>query len=133
MPTRGGLQRRLFEHVLRQRVKRRLVYLIQGDKMQEKKQAGRAPRRERGKTEQPQILREPGKMGGLPNIDGLRVRVSDVVRYTRQDGDARIALPFLSEAQVRVALEYYEANKEEIDQEMAEDEVLAEQWRPAST
>jgi uncharacterized protein (DUF433 family) len=114
-----------------------VVYLISGEKMQEKKQARRSSRRRTGRAEGPQIVRVPGMFGGSPVVDGMRVRVLDVVRFTRMEGDARIALPFLTKEQIRTALDYYEEHKEEIDAEDAEEKALAQQlarqWRPDST
>jgi uncharacterized protein (DUF433 family) len=101
--------------------------------MQEKKRATGTPARRRPGRKKPEVVRVPGMFGGSPVVDGMRVRVLDVVRFTRMEGDARIALPFLTEEQVRTALEYYQAHKEEIDAEDEEEKALAERWRPGST
>lgn len=79
------------------------------------------------------ITRTAGRMGGAPTIDGLRVRVSDVVRASRLHGDARIAMPFLTTDQIEAALGYYSAHRAEIEAEIAEEDQAAEECRPDST
>lgn len=74
------------------------------------------------------ITRRARVCGGSPTIAGTRVRVSDVVRYWRLHGDrVRIqkALPHLDENQIRAALDYYDAHKDEIEGEIKEEEVPA--------
>lgn len=84
-------------------------------------------------TNTPRITRVPGMMGGHPIVDGMRVRVSDIVREHHSTGDARIAMPFLTVDQILTALAYYYANQLQIDAEIAEEDAAAEQCRPDST
>ncbi|MDO8616132.1 MAG: DUF433 domain-containing protein [Dehalococcoidia bacterium] len=78
------------------------------------------------------ITRVPGRMGGSPIVDGLRVRVSDVVRQQRLLGDARLAFPFLTPIQVAAALTYYGSHRSEVEAEIAEEEALAAKCQPDS-
>jgi uncharacterized protein (DUF433 family) len=64
------------------------------------------------------IVKTPGVCGGDPRIDGTRITVENVVAHLEGVG-GQISLllgdfPQLSEDQVRAALSYAEANREEI-------------------
>jgi uncharacterized protein (DUF433 family) len=75
------------------------------------------------------ISRKPRICGGSPTIDGTRIRVSDIVRYSRlYPGDPeRIqkAMPHLDLTQINAAISYYADNRPEIDREIAEEDALA--------
>lgn len=86
----------------------------------------------------PLISRTPGVVGGSPAIDGTRIRVADVVGYTRIAGEqGREALeyiltnfPHLRAEQVAAALRYYDENRDEIDEYIAEEEEITREWIP---
>jgi uncharacterized protein (DUF433 family) len=66
------------------------------------------------------IVRDPRRCGGDPTLAGTRIAVHDVVSYARLCGGdlERVraeALPDLSLAQLRAAMEWYSHNQEEID------------------
>ena len=86
----------------------------------------------RKRAERPAIVRKPGVMGGSPTIAGHRIRVADIVGQLRLSGDVEgvhKAYPHLTMAQIRVALDFYEKNKDEIDEYMREEEALASEFR----
>lgn len=86
----------------------------------------------RKRAERPAIVRKPGLRGGAPTIAGTGIRVSDIVAYWRMYGDVRRirdALPHLTLAQIRTALKFYDANKNEIDTYINEEEALASAHR----
>lgn len=71
------------------------------------------------------VVREPRILGGEPTIKGTRVPVRSIVLAHRRYGDAervRQAYPMLDRAAVEEALAFYTANREEIDQHIAENE-----------
>jgi uncharacterized protein (DUF433 family) len=71
------------------------------------------------------IVRDPRVQGGEPTVRGTRVTVRAIVlAHVRYRGDLkRIARAFtLDEPAVTAALAFYEANKLEIDQIIAENE-----------
>jgi uncharacterized protein (DUF433 family) len=76
----------------------------------------------------PHSVRDPTIVGGEPVIDGTRVPVRSIVIVYQLYGDkARVlkAFPHASPADVEEALAYYEANREEIDRDIAENEAIA--------
>lgn len=86
----------------------------------------------RKRAERPAIVRKPGVMGGSPTIAGHRIRVADIIGQLRLYGDVagvHKAYPHLSMAQIKVALDFYEKNKDEIDEYMREEEALASEFR----
>lgn len=67
----------------------------------------------------------PGTCGGKPRIAGHRIRVQDIVIWTEQvrSADEIVAdFPQLSLADVYAALAYYHDHREQIDQDIREDE-----------
>lgn len=63
------------------------------------------------------IVSTPDTLGGVPRIDGHRIGVQHLSRFA-DDGDVDAALsayPWLSEAQVKAAFEYYEDHPEEME------------------
>jgi len=86
----------------------------------------------RKRAERPAIVRKPGVMGGSPTIAGHRIRVADIVGQFRLCGNVEgvhEAYPHLTMAQINVALDFYEKNKDEVDQYMREEEALASEFR----
>jgi uncharacterized protein (DUF433 family) len=70
---------------------------------------------------QAEVVRDPERCGGAPTLAGTRTGVHDVVSYAHLYGGdlERVrdeALPHLSLAQVRAAMEFYANHTEEIDQ-----------------
>lgn len=67
----------------------------------------------------------PGVCGGKPRIAGHRIRVQDVVLWT-EDGQSAdeivTGFPQLSLADVYAALAYYHDHREQIDNDIREDE-----------
>jgi uncharacterized protein (DUF433 family) len=75
------------------------------------------------------IVKTPGIVGGRPRIDGTRMPVQQVAilwqrGQTAEDIVDRI-YPGLSLAQVHAALAYYFANREDIDQNIIEDDAFS--------
>jgi len=67
----------------------------------------------------------PGTCGGKPRIAGHRIRVQDIVIWTEQgrSADEIVAdFPQLSLADVYAALAYYHDHREQIDQDIREDD-----------
>jgi len=67
----------------------------------------------------------PGTCGGKPRIAGHRIRVQDIVIWTEQGRsvDEIVAdFPQLSLGDVYAALTYYHDHREQIDQDIREDE-----------
>lgn len=86
--------------------------------------------RTRSRSPHSLIVKRARVCGGSPTIEGTRIRVSDVVRYRTLKGElggVRAALPHLSEAQVKAALDYYRTHQKEIDREINEE--AAQAWR----
>lgn len=74
------------------------------------------------------ISSTPDVCGGSPVIAGTRVRVADIVRYSRLHEDPpRIlkALPHITTRQLEAAMAYYRAHRREIEAEIKEDETAA--------
>src|SRR5687768_402750 len=87
-----------------------------------------------------QIVRNPAICGGDPTIAGTRIAVHDVVRHAHVYGGdlqrvSEEALPYLSIAQIRAVMAWYDAHREEIDAilelERAAYERIRSQSRPA--
>jgi len=73
------------------------------------------------------ITKTAGICGGSPAIAGTRVRVAVVVGYSRiYDNASRIreALPHLTIDQIEAALVYYAKHRDEIEEEIKQDEAL---------
>ena len=71
----------------------------------------------------------PGTCAGKPRIAGHRIRVQDIVLWTEEgrSADEIVAnFPQLSLADVYAALTYYHDNREQIDQDIREDEEFFE-------
>ena len=78
--------------------------------------------------EKQHVERTPGVCGGRPRIAGHRIRVQDIVIWTEQgqSPDEIVSdFPQLSLADVYAALAYYHDHREEIDQEIREDQEFA--------
>lgn len=75
------------------------------------------------------IVRRPNIMGGSPTIAGTRVRVADIVSLQQVRGKSittiRRALPHLTTAQVKMALEYYRKHRTEIGDEIRAEKALS--------
>jgi uncharacterized protein (DUF433 family) len=68
-----------------------------------------------------EVVRDSERCGGAPTLAGTRTGVHDVISYARLYGGdlERVreeALPHLSMAQVRAAMEFYATHTDEIDQ-----------------
>jgi uncharacterized protein (DUF433 family) len=79
------------------------------------------------------ISRTPGVCGGKTCIAGHRVRVLDVVVWHEHQGmtpdEIVTHIPTISLADVHAALSYYFDHIDEIQQEMQEERVFAEELR----
>lgn len=79
------------------------------------------------------IVATPGTLGGKPRIAGRRIGVDHIAHWHHREGwdIAYIMEQFdLTEAEVRAALNYYAAHREEIDARTRADEArLAEYVR----
>ncbi len=75
------------------------------------------------------IVRRPNIMGGSPTIAGTRVRVADIISLQQVRGKSittiRRALPHLTTAQVKMALEYYRKHRTEIGNEIRAERALS--------
>ena len=75
----------------------------------------------------------PGVCGGKPRIAGHRIRVQDIAMWHERLGyspDEIVSLyPQISLGDVYAALAYYHDHREEIQQDIAEGEALAEKLR----
>jgi len=74
----------------------------------------------------------PGVCGGRARIAGHRIRVQDIVLWTEcgQSPDQIVAdFPQLSLADVYAALAYYHDHREEIDQQVREDDEFVAQLK----
>lgn len=77
----------------------------------------------------------PGVCGGRPRIAGHRIRVQDIVIWTEQgqSPDQIVAdFPQLSLADVYAALAFYHDHREEIDQQIRDDDEFVARMRAAS-
>jgi len=76
------------------------------------------------------IEQTPGTCGGKPRIAGTRIKVSLVAilsERNRMTPDEIVeAYPHLSLAQVHAALAYYWEHRDEIEQEIREDQALVQ-------
>lgn len=78
------------------------------------------------------IVRKPRICGGLPHINGTRIRVMDVVAlHERGLSPAEIldSLEHLTLAQVHSALAYYYDHEDEIEREFEQARRFAEKFR----
>ena len=76
------------------------------------------------------IVQTPEVCGGRPRIAGTGVTVRRIVGWYKlglNPEEIVQEMPHLTLAQVYAALAYYHANREEIEQDMAEEEAEAEQ------
>jgi uncharacterized protein (DUF433 family) len=76
-------------------------------------------------TSVPGIWKKPGLCGGDACVRGHRIPVWALVNYRRLGAAAAAILeayPTLTSADLQAAWQYYEANKEEIDQAITENE-----------
>ena len=76
------------------------------------------------------IVRTPKIRGGRPHIAGTGVTVQRIMGWYKLGLTAEeiaAEIPHLTLAQVHAALAYYHANQEEIEQDIAEEEAVAEQ------
>jgi uncharacterized protein (DUF433 family) len=76
------------------------------------------------------IVRSPEIRGGRPRIAGTGITVSRIVGWYKlglSPEEIASQIPPLTLAQVYAALTYYHANREEIEQDLAEENTLAEQ------
>ena len=85
-------------------------------------------------TEYAHIVATPGVAGGEPRIDGHRIRVRDVVAARDVGGFtpeeiAGTVYPTLSLAEVYAALAYFEDHRAKIEQAIADEEKILEQFR----
>lgn len=78
------------------------------------------------------IETSPGTCAGKPRIAGHRIRVQDVVLWTEdgQSADEIVAnFPQLSLADVYAALAYYHDHREQIDNDIRDDEEFFQRVR----
>ncbi len=78
----------------------------------------------------------PGVCGGRARIAGHRIRVQDVVVLTAEQGESPEQIvadfPQLSLADVHAALSYYYDHRNEIDQQIREDDELVARMKAQS-
>lgn len=75
------------------------------------------------------IVQTPEVRGRRPRIAGTGVTVRRIVGWYKLGLTAEeivVEIPHLTLAQVHAALAYYHANREEIEQDIAEEEAVAE-------
>jgi uncharacterized protein (DUF433 family) len=73
------------------------------------------------------IVRTPNIRGGRPRIAGTRITVVNIVRWYKMGLTPEEVVadrPHIPLAGVYAALAYYHANREEIEQEIAEEDAL---------
>lgn len=73
----------------------------------------------------PRIVRDPVIVGGEPTVQGTRVPVRSIVVLYQLYGDTerlQRAFPRLDEGEIREALDFYRAHREEVDTLIAENE-----------
>ena len=76
----------------------------------------------------------PGTCGGKPRVAGHRIRVQDIVLWTEEgrSADEIVAdFPQLSLAEVYAALSYYHDHREQVDQDIREDNEFFERMTPS--
>jgi uncharacterized protein (DUF433 family) len=75
----------------------------------------------------------PGVCGGKPRIAGVRIRVQDIVAWYEYQGMSPDEIisgnPQITLADVHAALAYYHAHRDEIQQQMREDEEFVDSLR----
>jgi uncharacterized protein (DUF433 family) len=77
------------------------------------------------------IDQHPGVRGGRPKIAGTGLTVRRIVGWYKMGmtpEEIAIEYPHLTFAQVHAALAYYHANREEIEADIAQEEVAAAHW-----
>ena len=77
------------------------------------------------------IDREPEIRGGRPKIAGTGLTVRRIAGWYKMGmlpEEIALEYPLLSLAQVHAALTYYHANREEIESDIAQEEVAAAHW-----
>ena len=83
------------------------------------------------------IVKTSGVCGGKPRIAGHRIRVQDIVVWHERQGwspDEIVShYPQLSLSKVHAALAYYHNHREEIRQEMMDDEAFVEEFKKKHT
>ena len=83
-------------------------------------------------TEYKYIVRTPGVCGGRPRIDGHRIRVQDISTLHEHQGKSADEIcsiyPSLTLAQVHAALAYYYDHRIEIEKEIEDGVLFAEQF-----
>ena len=80
------------------------------------------------------IERDPAIRGGRPKIAGTGLTVRRIVGWYKMGmAPEEIALeyPHLTLAQVHAGLAYYHANRDEIENDVAEEELSAAHWEQA--
>lgn len=85
-------------------------------------------------TEYAHIVRTAGILAGEPRIDGHRIRVRDIVAARDRGGFspeeiAASVYPGINMAQIYAALAYYEDHRDEIDDALRREELLADEFR----
>lgn len=76
------------------------------------------------------IVRTPEIRGGRPRIAGTGVTVRRIVGWYKlglTPEEIVVEIPHLTLAQVYAALAYYHANRDEVEQDIAEEEAIVEQ------
>lgn len=76
------------------------------------------------------IVRTPEVRGGRPRIAGTGVTVRRIVSWYKlglSPEEIAIQIPHLTLAQVYAALAYYHANRDEIEQDLAQEDAAAAQ------
>jgi len=77
------------------------------------------------------IDRDPTIRGGRPKIAGTGLTVRRIVGWYKMGmtpEEIAFEYPHLTLAQVHAALAYYHANREEIEADIAQEDVAAAQW-----
>src|ERR1700730_10691644 len=78
------------------------------------------------------IDRDPGIRGGRPKIAGTGLTVRRIVGWYKMGmtpEEIALEYPHLTLAQVHAALAYYHANRDEIETDIATEELSASDWR----
>ena len=78
------------------------------------------------------IERDPAIRGGRPKIAGTGLTVRRLVGWYKMGmtpEEIALEYPHLTLAQVHAALAYYHANREEIEADIAEEDVAATRWQ----
>lgn len=83
-------------------------------------------------SEKSHIETTPGTCGGKPRVAGTRIRVQDIVFWTkegRSPDEIVGSFPHLALADVYAALAYYHDNRSLIDQQIRDDDEVASQLK----